>query len=333
MDETIPEGFELVNCPGCGSDRWSAARSGRDWILDSKQLIHIVRCDKCGLHFTNPRPDADHLGNYYPTEYNPYKKQRGEIQRKSKASTALRTWVLASAYGSPQSKPKGWRRAAARVVMFFQPMRQFGAGVEYEGEGRLLDFGCGNGTFLRRMKAIGWNCTGIDFSQQAVDAVKGDGIPALRGTLPHPELAANQFDVVTMRQALEHVPNPKEILLAARDILKPGGKLLINVPNFDSWEIEYFGDAALTMELPRHLVHFTPLTLRRMLEACGYISVEVRQVSRVGWLVKSFGQLQRREKKKWDGWFRYKPVIHLAAFRAQRLGKGNELIATGRKPR
>ncbi len=122
MDQPIPEGFELVNCPACGSARYKPSLTGRDWILHNDQTIQIVRCEQCGLNFTNPRPDKDHLGSYYPTEYAPYAKQRGEIKRSSAASTSLRTWVLSLAYGAPANKPTGWRRAVAKVVMLVQPL-------------------------------------------------------------------------------------------------------------------------------------------------------------------------------------------------------------------
>jgi SAM-dependent methyltransferase len=333
MDEPIPEGFEIVSCPSCGSDRFKPALTGKDWILDPKRDIHIVRCEKCGFNFTNPRPKADHLGAYYSAEYTPYKKQRGEIHRKSAASTSLRTWVLCQAYGSPNRKPKGWRKIVAQAVMLVQPLEQFGFGVPYQGSGRLLDFGCGNGTFLRRMQAVGWNCTGLDFSDQAVEAVKADGIPAFLGSLPHPEIKSGSFDLVTMRQALEHVPNPREILQAALDVLRPGGMLVIAVPNFDSWEIEYFGDASLTLELPRHLNHFTAPTLRQILDSVGFKSIDIRQSTRTSWLAKSVKQLNRRQKKKWDGWLRFKPALHVAAIQSRLRAKGNQLMATARKPR
>jgi SAM-dependent methyltransferase len=333
MDHPIPEGFELIPCPSCGSDRAKPALTGKDWILDPTRTIQIVRCEKCGFNFTNPRPTAERLPAYYSTDYDPYKKQRGEITRKSAASTSLRTWVLCQAYGSPARKPKGWRKLVAQAVMLVQPLEQFGFGVPYQGNGQLLDFGCGNGTFLRRMQAVGWSCTGLDFSQQAVDAVKADGIPAFLGSLPHPEIKPNSFDLVTMRQALEHVPNPREILQATLDALRPGGMLVIAVPNFASWEIQYFGDASLTLELPRHLNHFTAPTLRSLLESVGFRSIDVRQSTRTSWLAKSVKQLSRREKKKWDSLLRLKPALHIAAIQSRLRQKGNQLTATARKPR
>jgi len=327
MAQAIREGFELVNCPMCGGADWSIAHAGRDWAMGGSQGVQVVRCKQCGLNFTNPRPDAEHLVRYYDAAYAPYLRQRGEIERKSWLSTVVRTWVLAAAYGAPQSKPRGLAAGVAGLVSFIKPAEHFGFGVPYHGRGRLLDFGCGNGTFLRRMKAIGWDPIGIDFSAEAVAAVKASGIQAIQGTLPHPSLEAGSFDVVTMRSSLEHVGDPRAILAAARDLLRPEGRLVIQVPNFHSWEIEYFGDAALSLDLPRHLIHFTPKTLAEMLAACGFGKIEIRQASRPGGLRKSLRQIGRREPRATDRWFAFKPVCAWMARRALRLGKGNELIA------
>jgi len=330
--EPVDEGFERVNCPGCGSDKSQVVHVGRDWTLDPQRQIFIVRCEACGLHFTNPRPTAQRLGAYYQADYAPYHRQRGEIERRSALSTAVRTWVLADAYGAPRSSPRGWRAAVARLVRLVQSPDHFGFGIPFHGEGRLLDFGCGDGTFLRRMAAIGWQPTGLDFGERAVAAVRASGIPALQGTLPHPDLAPAGFDVITMRHAQEHVPDPRPVLTAALQLLRPGGLLIIQVPNFASWEIAYFGNAALTLDLPRHLLHFTPRTLGNLLSGCGFQIVQIRQRCRASWIRKSLAQsAQRGHKGKWDWLLRFKPICALAASRAQRRGQGNEIIAIARK--
>ncbi len=208
----VPAGFELIECPGCGSASWAVVRTGRDWALDPNRIIQVVRCDSCGLHYTNPRPKLTELGNYYSGEYAPYQRQRGEIERGSKWSTALRTLVLKNAYGAPNLRPRGLKRVLARMVCFFKPAEHWGFAIEYRGHGKALDFGCGNGTFLRRMRVLGWDCTGIDFSDSAVRAVKDSGIRAIQGTLPHPDLAGERFDLVAMRQSLEHLPDPRDVL-------------------------------------------------------------------------------------------------------------------------
>lgn len=331
--DPLPEGFERVNCPGCGGERSKVAFVGRDWTLDPQRQIFIVRCEDCGLHFTNPRPTAQRLGAYYQADYAPYHRQRGEIQRRSKISTAIRTWVLADAFGAPASKPRGWRRAAARFVRLFQSAEHFGFAIPFHGEGRLLDFGCGDGTFLRRMVAIGWNPTGLDFGERAVAAVRASGIPALRGTLPHPQLTPDSFDVITMRHALEHVPDPRPVLTAARQLLRPGGQLVIQVPNFASWDVTRFGDVALTLDLPRHLLHFTPLTLKNLLQTCGFTVLRIEQRSRTNWLRKGLARARKAGRRnRWDFLLKIKPLCALAAARAQRRGQGNEIIAFAAKP-
>jgi 2-polyprenyl-3-methyl-5-hydroxy-6-metoxy-1,4-benzoquinol methylase len=332
MPPTLPKGFEMINCPGCGADHWTFTYAGKDWILDPARTITIVRCVQCGLHFTNPRPDSEHIGEYYASTYAPYQRQRGEIQRDTDLSTTVRTWVLSAAYGSPAHKPRGWRAVVTFLISLFKPPSQFGFGIPFRGDGRLLDFGCGNGTFLRRMNAIGWTGMGLDLSPEAVTAVKDSGIPALLGTLPHPELPKNHFDVITMRQALEHVPSPVPVLNAAMENLRPGGELVIEVPNFASFDIEYFEEAALILDLPRHLLHFTPKTLKNLMIACGYEDVRIKIISRRGWMLKSYRQIERRQPKKWDWIFGWKFFAAIVAMWFGYQGKGNELIATGRKP-
>ena len=136
------------------------------------------------------------------------------------------------------------------------------------GEGRLLDFGCGSGSYLWRMHRQGWKVIGVDPSAAAVDYVRHElGLPALVGSLPHEDLHDGYFDVITMWQSLEHVHWPMEVLRAARRLLAPGGKLIVAVPNIDSLPFRWFGQTWIGLDLPRHLSHFAPSTLTHMLES------------------------------------------------------------------
>src|SRR5207248_10740686 len=105
------------------------------------------------------------------------------------------------------------------------------------------------------------------------------GMRALQGTLPHPELLPGSFDVITMRQALEHVPDPRATLRIARELLDADGVLVIQVPNYASWQVGYFAEASMIVDLPRHLTHFTPDSLRAMLQREGFGSISVRQAA------------------------------------------------------
>lgn len=349
----VPDGFETVSCPGCGAGDGHAAADGnasddgadrnlnnpvvyegRDWICNIDEPMRVQQCPRCGLCYTNPRPTSAALGRYYPQEYEPYQRQKGEVDRGGGWQAGVRSLVLRDAYAAPFLKPRGAAKAVAKIVQLFRSPQSFGFAMPYQGSGKLLDFGCGNGTFLRRMKTLGWDVTGVDFSEQAVAAVRASGIRALQGTLPHPGLSPSSFDLITLRHALEHVPDARAILQAIHHLLVPGGRVHIQVPNFASWEVEHFRDASHVLQLPRHFLHFSPASLENLLIANGFAEVSVRQECRPGWLKKSAQMTDRYTPSETDKQMaKSTAACRRVAKQAQREGKGNELIASARRPR
>jgi SAM-dependent methyltransferase len=188
--------------------------------------------------------------------------------------------------------------------------------MTWHGPGRLLDFGCGSGTFLYRMHREGWQVTGLDFSAAVIARIRtAPGLAVLTGTLPHPALRPASFDCVTMRQALEHVPDPLGLLREAYRLLVPGGQLLVGVPNLDSWPYRWFGNSWFGLELPRHLTHFTPATLVKMLERADFRVGKVRMRGHGKWLRTSAKlACAERHAPRWYHWLRHKPTARLAAW-------------------
>jgi SAM-dependent methyltransferase len=82
-------------------------------------------------------------------------------------------------------------------------------------------------------------------------------------------LPSNGFDLVILWHVLEHVQSPRDMVREVARILKPGGTLLVAVPNFGSWEAQWSRDRWFHLDVPRHLTHFTPKTLGRMLGEAG----------------------------------------------------------------
>src|SRR5262249_25364137 len=147
----------------------------------------------------------------------------------------------------------------------------------------------------QRMRERGWNVTGLDFSAHAArEVTRKYGIPVLVGTLPHPEVKPASFDVITMGAVLEHVHHPHEVIRAAAEALRPDGKLVIAVPNLDSWGFAFFGQDWWGLELPRHLLHFAPATLRKLVEGHGLEVTDVQLVERGGWIRRSMAMVRRR---------------------------------------
>jgi 2-polyprenyl-3-methyl-5-hydroxy-6-metoxy-1,4-benzoquinol methylase len=289
------------------------------------QEFTIVRCDSCGLCYTNPRPDPAHIGRYYPQDYAPYQAGEGEFASKH----AIERWIILQEYGAPQLRPTGPAGIAARLASVIRPAHRLGGGIRWHGRGRLLDFGCGGGKFLRQMKACGWDVTGIDFSDTAVRAVRDSGIAAHQGSLPHPQIAPNSFDVVTMRHSLEHVYDPLAVLRGAREALDAGGLLLIEVPNYRSWDVEYFSHASIWLDLPRHLLHFSPQTLSELVRRASFEVKTVRVRCRSSAFAKALKSAGRRDRGRWDGLLRLKLARQLAAAACEWRGSGNiiELLA------
>jgi SAM-dependent methyltransferase len=181
------------------------------------------------------------------------------------------------------------------------------------------------------MRRQGWKVTGVDLSEAVAARLRNDlGLAVLFGSLPHADLENAQFDVITMWQALEHVHRPLEVLRAARQLLAPGGKLIIAVPNIDSLAFRWFGSAWNGLDLPRHLVHFTPATLRLMLRRAGLEPGPVTMVRRSGWLRASARLARRRipQAPRWFGLLQRKGMSTLASWFGYWTGQADCMLVT-----
>jgi 2-polyprenyl-3-methyl-5-hydroxy-6-metoxy-1,4-benzoquinol methylase len=269
--------WEAPACLLCGGRRHSLfVRAPDNSVPWRDDRFSVVRCHDCGLCFTSPRPTPNAIDDYYGEGYAPH--QPRPLGREPSWHARLAAWC-------------GWPHSPRR-------------GIPVIGRARLLDFGCGGGSYLERMHRLGWVVTGLDKSAEAVEYIRARlGLRALEGTLPHHELAEGSFDLITMWHALEHVHEPLTVLREAHRLLAPGGRLLVATPNIDSLPFRWFGRAWFGLDLPRHLTHFTPLTLRLMLEQAGFRCGRIRMVRHSRWLRRS-AQLacDRSTPRTWQRW-------------------------------
>jgi 2-polyprenyl-3-methyl-5-hydroxy-6-metoxy-1,4-benzoquinol methylase len=283
--------LELVPCPLCGGDRSELILSASDSaVCGAETVFHVVRCCRCGLHFTNPRPTPRSIGQFYSPSYRPHSGQ-AQLRR------PLRSWYPLDWLQCPESE---------------------------NSKPRLLDFGCGGGHFLAWMNGQGWEAVGLDVSATAVELIRNNvGVLAFDGSLPHDALEPESFDFVTMWHSLEHVHDPKRILQEARLLLLPKGRLAIATPNFDGWPRRWFGSSWYGLDLPRHLIHFGRKTLTRILDESGFRVVDVRHSRHADWLRSS---AQRKRFSFPESLLRFKPLARAGAWLCQRAGKSDAIL-------
>jgi SAM-dependent methyltransferase len=142
--------------------------------------------------------------------------------------------------------------------------------------GRLLDVGCGKGRFLAAARDAGWQVLGVEFSPTSAAAARlAHGVDVVSGDFLEAPLEGD-FDVITMWHVLEHLPDPAAAIGRAAELLRPGGRLVVSVPNVDSLQARLGGERWFHLDLPRHLFHFGPRSLSAMVGRAGF------HVTRIG---------------------------------------------------
>jgi 2-polyprenyl-3-methyl-5-hydroxy-6-metoxy-1,4-benzoquinol methylase len=307
MHSAACEELETANCPLCGAIEWTPVVRAEDPdAAPPRPTFAVVRCRDCGLSATNPRPTPSAMGKFYAADYAPH-----EIAR-----------------------PKHAGGAKAKRVRRFSLFRNYERGdFPPIGQNRALDFGCGGGAFLLRMRDRGWNVTGVDFSEDTVERLREElGLNVLAGTLPHPDLSPGAFDLVTLWHSLEHVPEPLGTLREVHRLLAPGGRVLVAVPNLESVSFRWFGADWFGLDVPRHLTHFTPGSLAAMLEKAGF-RVLVRQNSRHSlWFRNSVERARRNGNLCWpQSWMRSKLASSIITRLHQLLGRSDAFLMIAEK--
>lgn len=255
------------NCPVCGAAQMRATSlGGPDRLLGTPGVFGVSRCAECGIGRTLPAVPERELGAFYPSEYHAHSEREG--------ATYAAAWRVGQALR--------WRGTFRRWPMRLLAQRP---------PGLALDVGCGRGDFGAALVARGWAVAGVDPSPSAVEIARRRGIDARTGTVHALDPSERRYDVLTMIHALEHVVDPVADLRAARELLEPGGTLIVEVPNFDAWQRRRMGSRWYHLDLPRHRTHFTAEGLRRACAEAGLEAAEVRDCSDPGALL---GTLQYR---------------------------------------
>lgn len=255
-----------LSCDLCGATGEIAQSGIRDPDGQLDGTWSFRRCSNaaCGIYWLDPAPPPQELWKAYATYHTHTRKTSGRFGR---ALLSLVHRFIKLGFW-PLWISNGLKREADDLRFMT---------LANEPAGKLLDVGCGGGRLLNRMKKRGWQVEGTDFDAQAAQRVSSRyGIKAHVGDLPQCQLPENNFDAITMSQAIEHLYDPKANLRECLRLLKPGGLLVLTTPNVHSIGAEKFGANWRGWEAPRHLHLFSVASLQKLVQQLGFEVIDAR---------------------------------------------------------
>lgn len=248
------------SCPLCQHSEKKILFIARDADRIQAEAFEVAQCSSCKLVLTHPFLQDNEMRQWYRTRYHGW-------------------W-----------QNKKWHPFAL-ITNMFQKRRLHWVKRFLGNKARLVDFGSGDGTFVKFMGRHGFEVVGIE----NLDFLQNFKMPNTRIHKKIFPIDTNRYyqeylnsDIITFWQVLEHVADPLSVLRQANHLLKPTGILLISVPNFDSMQSALFRDKWFHLDIPRHRWHFCPKTITAFLNKSGFKVVKIShfslEYSPFGWL-------------------------------------------------
>jgi SAM-dependent methyltransferase len=247
-DGARPNNRDEGSCPICGHKSAHEWLRGPDRLHGRRETYILLRCSACSVVWLSQPPKLAEMNLHYTDAYH----------------------KLISAAG--ENSPHRWRD-------------RLDALKQHKQSGKILDLGCSSGGFLGFFRGNSWELYGIEMSADcAKRAEERTGAQVFVGDIPDAPFAPQSFDVITCFDVLEHLPEPLKVMVKVREWLKPDGIFFVQVPNIDSAEARVFGTYWHGLELPRHLFHYSPASLKFLAESVGLreVSLETRRNPAVG---------------------------------------------------
>lgn len=278
-----------MDCTLCGGETSPRLSNRPDYEYEVPQKLTYFGCKSCGLVFASPSPTPREIQGFYQ-QYSTHKQPRLTILGK------LARW---------------------------QTLRETKKAIGQDRDMRILDYGCGNGGFLKQLDAAGYrNLSGYDFDLNAVTAARRIGINATTDIAE----VAGPYEAITLNHVIEHLADPIGEVERLAALLAPRGRLVVRTPNNRGLMARLAGDAWRGWETPRHLNIFNKQSLALIISRAGLEPVRFYNSKAM-----FFGIFHESIRgAKWAKGPR-KLARHAAAFLLWPLSGGEETVAVARK--
>lgn len=235
-------------CPWCKSEKNHRFLKLKDYFL-SQEEFEIIECDECKLLFTSPCPAQDKIGDYYKSED----------------------------YLSHNEEKKNLFARIYNIVKKTNIKNKFNIAIDSKSSAvKILDIGCGVGDFLNYAKEKGCEITGIEPSDDARKIAEKKLNTKLLSPAELENLPDNSFDVITMWHVLEHVADLKTEIHHLQRLLKKDGRLILALPNYKSYDAEYYKDKWAAYDVPRHLNHFSKTSIENIFKETQFQLTDIK---------------------------------------------------------
>ena len=260
----------LDSCPICLSSDLQKKFNCTDHST-SKEKFTIVSCETCDFKFTNPRPKDKSLGSYYKSDK----------------------------YISHTNNKKGLFNWMYHTVRKYSITTKLNLLKKISKNKNHLDIGCGTGEFLNACKNSGFRTEGIEPSRLAREQAINNFNLSVTHNTELDQFKSSQFDTISMWHVLEHIPELNKTIREFNRILNKNGKVIIAVPNHNSWDAKYYKEYWAGWDTPIHLWHFSKLSIEKIFKIHDFKLIEKKPMLFDSYYVSLLSEEFKTGKKKY----------------------------------
>ena len=232
----------MEKCPICGHNEFEKVYDLDDYKI-TQETFSLQKCTHCTLIYTVDPPLGDNIGRYYESDdYLEHSNRKNDLF----------------------SRMYGW----GRDLMFGY---KYGILKKLGSEKKILDIGAGSGYFLNFMRGKGYSVTGIEMSERARNHAKEvHNLDIHPDEMFHNKAFKEKFDIISLWHVMEHLYDLNQVVKRFDELLNPNGHLVIALPNYNALEVEIYKKYWNGWDVPRHLWHFSPQSLKHLMNNHGF---------------------------------------------------------------